>query len=55
MVAFDGQIYAQVMDQIGNQDILQHIQIVFARVETHHHQLGEVAMQVGQQLFPFFQ
>ena len=53
--AFDGQIDARVMDQVGNQDIFQHVQIVFARVETHHDQFGEVAMQVGQQSFPFFQ
>ena len=54
VVALDSQINARAMDQVGNQDILQHIHIVFAPVETHHHQLGEVVMQVGQQSFPFF-
>ena len=54
MVAFDGQIDAQGMDQVGNQDIFQHVQIVFAQVETHHDKFGEVVMQVCQQSFPFF-
>lgn len=54
MVALDGQIDARVVDQVWNQDIFQHIQIVFARVETHHDQFGEVLMQVSQQSFPFF-
>ena len=54
VVAFDDQIDARVMDQVGNQDIFQHVQIVFARVETHHDHFNEVATQVGQQLFPFF-
>ena len=40
VVAFDGQIDARAMDQVGNQDILQHVQIVFAQVETHHDQFG---------------
>ena len=55
MVAFDGQIDAQGMDQVGNQDIFQHVQIVFAQVETHHDKFGEVVMQVCQQSFPCFQ
>ena len=50
VVALDGQIDAQAMDQVGNQDI---VQIVFARVVTHHNQFGEVAMQIAQQSFPF--
>ena len=54
MVALDGQIDARVVDQVWNQDIFQHIQIVFATVETHHDQFGEVVMQVSQQSFPFF-
>ena len=54
MVALDDQIDERGMDQVGNQDIFQHAQIVFVRVETHHDQFGEVAMQVGQQSFPFF-
>ena len=54
VVALDGQINARAMDQAGNQDIFQHVQIVFARVETHHDQFDEVAMQVGQQPFPYF-
>ena len=53
VVVLDGQINARAMDQVGNQDILQHIHIVFAPVETHHHQLGKQAMQVGQQSFLF--
>ena len=40
VVAFDGQIDARAMDQVGNQDIFQHVQIVFAQVETHHDQFG---------------
>ena len=55
VVAFDGQIDARTMDQVGNQDIFQHVQILFARVETHHHLFGEVTMQVAQQSFPFLQ
>ena len=54
MVAFDDQINARAMDQVGNQDIFQHVQIVFARVETHHDQFGEMTTQAGQQSFPFF-
>ena len=30
VVAFDGQIDARAMDQVGNPDIFQHVQIVFA-------------------------
>jgi len=41
--------------QVGNQDIFQYVQIAFARIETHHDQFGEVAMQIGQQPFPFSQ
>ena len=55
VVAFDGQIDARAMDQVGNQDIIQHVQIVFARVETHHHRFDEMTMQVAQQSFSFFQ
>ena len=53
VVAFDGQIDARAMDQVGNQDIFQHVQIVFAQVETYQRddQFGEVATQAGQQSF----
>ena len=30
VVVFDGQIDARAMDQVGNQDIFKHVQIVFA-------------------------
>ena len=54
VVALDDQIDARGLDQVRNQDIFQHVQIVFARVETHHDQFGEVAMQVDKQSFLFF-
>ena len=54
MVTLDDQIDARAMDQVGNQHIFQHVQIEFARVETHHDQFSEVVMQIAQQSFPFF-
>ena len=54
VVALGDQIDAQAMHQVRNQDIFQHVQIVFARVETHHDHFGAVPMQIGQQWFPFF-
>ena len=42
----DGQIDARAMDQ--------HVQIVFARVETHHDQFSDVTTQASQQSLPFF-
>ena len=53
VVAFDDQIHARAMDQVENQDIFQHVRIVFTRVETQHDQFAKVAMQVPQQSFPF--
>ena len=55
MVALDGQIDARVVDQVWNQDIFQHIQIVFARVETHQDQFSEVVMHISQHGISFFQ
>lgn len=46
VMAFDDQIDARAMDQVGNQDIFQHVQIVFARVETHHDQCSTKAVMV---------
>ena len=46
MVVLDGQIDARVVDQVANQNIFQHDQIVFARVETNDHQFGDVAAQI---------
>ena len=43
VVALDGQINFQAMDQVGNQDIFEHVEIVFARVEADHYQLADVA------------
>lgn len=55
MVALDGQIDALAIDQlVGNQDIFQHAEIVFARVESGHQQLGEVATQISQEPLGFF-
>ena len=44
VVALDGQIDARAMDQVGNQDIFRPAEIVLARVEADHHQLGDVTM-----------
>ena len=55
VVTLDGQIDARAIDQVGNQDIFQHIQIVFNRVETNDHQFGDVAAQSRQEPFGFSQ
>ena len=55
VVVFDGQIDARAMDQVRNQDIFQHVQIVFAELKPTTTMLVKVAMQVSQQSFPFFQ
>ena len=54
VVSLDDHIDTRAMNQVGNQEIFEHVQIVFARVETHHDHFGAVAMQIGQQWFPFF-
>ena len=52
VVAFDGQIDARAMDQVGNQDIFQHVQIVFARVETYHNQFVDASRSAVVPFFP---
>ena len=49
-----GQMDARAIDQVGNQDIFQHVQIVFALVEANHRQFGDVAAQICQKPCVFF-
>ena len=53
MVPLDGQIDARAVDQVGNQDIFEHVQIVLAQVETHHDQCIEVAEQIRSGVISF--
>jgi len=51
VVALHGQIDARVVDQVGNQDIFQHIQIIFTRVEINHHKFRDANLSEAIWLF----
>lgn len=53
MVALDGQIDARAIDQVGDQDIFKHVQILFTRVETDDHQFRDVRRKSDRSRFVF--